>query len=158
MNVPGCALQNTVSKSVPRWASWSLVAFCCASWFRLFAGTCLHEGQALFWLTFLLSAVGATDNTTCKGAPRWAPCSARVVRCLSAGPFAGKSALAAAKVGVSASACFCVSQTKRRTTQLSRAFLGGPLEVFALCGCSWRARFGVLQGTDVSRHACTLVR
>ena len=148
MNVLGCALQNVVSKSVPRWAFWSLVAFCCASWFSSFGGTCLHEGEALFWLTFLLTAVGATGNTTCKGAPRWAPCSVRVVRCLSAGPFAGKCALAAAKVRVSASACFCVSQWKRRTTQPSRAFLGGPLEVLALCGCFWLGRFGVLQCTN----------
>ena len=47
---------------------------------------------------FLLPAGGATDNTTCKGAPRWAPCSVRVVRGFIAGPFAGRFALAFGKL------------------------------------------------------------
>ena len=100
---------------------------------------------------FLLSVVGATDNTTCKGAPRWAPCSVRVVRGLSADLFAGKYVLAAVATlwRLPLRAVCLVPNGGGRTTQPSRAFLGGPLEVFVLCGCSWRSRFGVLQCTDV---------
>ena len=64
----------------------------------LFRGHLLARSPAVVRGTFLLSAVGATCNTTCKGAPRWAPCSERVVRCFSAGLFAGRCSLASSKL------------------------------------------------------------
>ena len=144
-------MQNAGAKGVPRGASWCSFAFCRAFCVCSFAGICSHAVPLLFGarLCCPLLARRATRLARVRlGGPLAVSvsCVASARACLLAGVR-----LLLRSFGNSCCGLLCGFLLGHRTSQPSRAFLGGPLEVFALRGCSRRARFGVLQCTGVSQ-------
>ena len=138
-------------KGVPRWASW------CCSWLCSACCVCAFKG-------FFSRSPGAV-RAACFCYPLSARRTTQPARVHLGGPLAVfvlcvASSRARLRAGLRlpfrSLGSYCCGLLygfllRHRTSQPLRAFLGGPLEVFALRGCIWQDLFGVRHCTDVSQ-------